>query len=215
MERLRLKFSRGDEVKFISHLDIMRLWERAIRRAGLPLMYSEGFTPHPRLSLAAPLSLGVTSDAELMDAYFGGQMPPQYMQAQIDRQMPAGITIHDIWTVGMEMPSLQSQIRFAEYMVTIEPSDNKTPEAIEQAITTMLAAVDIPWQHVRDTSVRAYNLRSLISDLKLIEHSNERTVIFMRLRCDQGGSGRPEQTTKALGFSKRPLTTHRTALILN
>jgi radical SAM-linked protein len=215
MERLRLKFSRGDEIKFISHLDIMRLWERAMRRANLPLMYSEGFTPHPRLSLAAPLSLGVTSDAELMDAYFGGQVSPQYMQIQIVRQMPAGITIHDIWAVGMEMPSLQAQVRFAEYMVTLKSTEGKSSAYIEQTITNMLAARDIPWQHIRDKSVRTYNLRSLINDISLTEYSNEHTIISMKLRCDPGGSGRPEQIIKALGFSQRPQVIHRTALIFS
>jgi radical SAM-linked protein len=67
MQRLRLKFGRGEDLKFLSHLDLMRLWERALRRAGLPLAYSEGFTPHPQIALAAPLLVGVTSDAELMD----------------------------------------------------------------------------------------------------------------------------------------------------
>jgi len=67
MQRLRIKFSRGEEIKYISHLDLMRCWERALKRADVPLMYSEGFSPHPRISLAAPLALGVTSEAELMD----------------------------------------------------------------------------------------------------------------------------------------------------
>ena len=66
MHRLRLKFSRGEKLKYLSHLDLMRLWERALRRAGLPAAYSEGFSPHPRISLASPLAVGVTSRAELM-----------------------------------------------------------------------------------------------------------------------------------------------------
>ena len=56
-------------LKFISHLDLIRVWQRVFRRAGVALAYSEGFNPHPRLSLAAPLALGVTGEAELMDVY--------------------------------------------------------------------------------------------------------------------------------------------------
>ena len=67
MQRLRIKFRRGAEVKYISHLDIMRLWQRALNRAGIALAYSEGFHPHPKISLAVPLAVGVTSEAELMD----------------------------------------------------------------------------------------------------------------------------------------------------
>ncbi|MBA7542465.1 hypothetical protein ES705_34786 [subsurface metagenome] len=66
MQRLRIRFCRGQEVKFISHLDILRLWQRALHRAGISVAYSEGFSPHPRISLAAPLPIGVTSQAELM-----------------------------------------------------------------------------------------------------------------------------------------------------
>ncbi len=66
MYRLRLRFCRGEEVKFISHLDIMRLWQRAFLRAGIPIAYSEGFSPHPRISLAAPLPLGITSEAVIL-----------------------------------------------------------------------------------------------------------------------------------------------------
>ena len=58
MQRLRIRFRRGLAVKFVSHLDIMRLWQRALIRAGMPLAYSEGFNPRPRLSLAAPLAVG-------------------------------------------------------------------------------------------------------------------------------------------------------------
>ena len=73
MNRLRVKFKRGLEVKLISHLDIIRLWHRALRRAGVELAYSEGFSPHPKISLAAPLALGVTSQAELMDVFITNQ----------------------------------------------------------------------------------------------------------------------------------------------
>ena len=67
MQRLRVTFSRGEELKYLSHLDVMRLWERALRRADLPLAYSQGFSPHAKISIAAPLPLGVTGERELMD----------------------------------------------------------------------------------------------------------------------------------------------------
>ena len=103
MQRLRLKFSRGEELKFLSHLDLMRLWERAIRRAGLPLAYSEGFTPHPQIALAAPLSVGVTSQAELMDVVLSRWVPPQSFTAQIEEQLPRGIELLETWPADHEV----------------------------------------------------------------------------------------------------------------
>lgn len=64
---IRLKFTKGSEVKYISHLDLMRVFQRALRRASIPISYSSGFNPHQEISFAAPLSLGVTSNAEYVD----------------------------------------------------------------------------------------------------------------------------------------------------
>ena len=93
MQRLRIRFCRGEEIKFISHLDIMRLWQRALNRAGMPLAYSEGFNPHPRMSLAAPLALGVTSEAEFMDIVLAEWASPHSFTAAVSRQLPPGIKI--------------------------------------------------------------------------------------------------------------------------
>ena len=88
MQRLRVRFTRGDEIKFISHLDIMRLWERALTRAGIRITYSEGFSPHPRLSLAAPLAVGVTGESELLDIYTADTVSPHWFTDAMNKQLP-------------------------------------------------------------------------------------------------------------------------------
>jgi len=213
MQRLRLKFSRGEELKFLSHLDLMRLWERALRRAGLPLAYSEGFTPHPQIALAAPLSVGVTSQAELMDVVLSRWLPPQSFMAQIGEQLPKGIALLEVWPVGPKTPSLQSQVRFVEYRVEVETEKNV--QEVELALQSLLSAEELPWHHLRDTGARYYDLRSLIDDLWLIDCHDSMCVLGMRLRCDEKGTGRPEQVAKALGFSQHPKSIHRTNLILS
>jgi radical SAM-linked protein len=213
MQRLRLKFSRGEELKFLSHLDLMRLWERALRRAGLPLAYSEGFTPHPQIALAAPLSVGVTSQAELMDVVLSRWLPPQTFTAQIGEQLPDGIELLEVWPVGPKTPSLQSQVRFVEYRVEVETE--KKSQEVELALKSLLSARELPWHHLRDTGARYYDLRALIDDLWLIDCHDSLCALGMRLRCDEKGTGRPEQVAKALGFSQRPKSIHRTNLILS
>jgi radical SAM-linked protein len=213
MQRLRASFSRGAELKFLSHLDLMRLWERAFRRAGFSLAYSEGFTPHARISLAAPLSVGMTSQAELMDIFLSRWMSPHSFISQVKEQLPQGLTILDIWPIGLNEPSLQSQVRSIEYKVEIE-TDREDHE-IESAIKTLLSAQEIPWHHLRDTGARHYDLRPLVADLWLIELQDSRCMLGMELRCSSSGTGRPEQVTKALGFSQHPRSIHRTRLILN
>ena len=212
MQRLRIRFRRGEEVKYISHLDIMRLWQRALRRAEMPLAYSEGFNPHPRISLAVPLALGVTSEAELMDIVLSKWASPHSFTAAAGRQLPLGIEILQVYNIPLTLPSLQSQVRYAEYRVELETEKEK--KDVESAITSLLSAEHLPWQHQRDTGPRHYDLRVLIDDLMLLKYVGDSCVIGMRLRCDNSGSGRPEQVAAALGFERYPRSIHRTKLIL-
>ena len=212
MQRLRIRFRRGQEVKFISHLDIMRLWQRALNRAGISLAYSEGFNPHPRISLAAPLPVGVTSEAELMDIMLTKPASPHFFADAVSQQLPPGIEILQVHPIDLTLPSLQSQVRYAEYRVELEAE--KEQKDLESALTSLLSLKHLPWQHQRDTSLRSYDLRALIDDLWLIDWHNGYCTIGMRLRCDTSGSGRPEQVTTALGFVHYPQSLHRTKLIL-
>ena len=212
MQRLRIRFSRGEEIKFISHLDIMRLWARALTRAGMPLAHSEGFNPHPRISLAVPLALGVTSEAELMDVFCHKWVSPHLFTTAVSRQIPAGMKILQVYAVGLTLPALPAQVRFAEYKVAVE--SEKEPSDIEQALSSLLSLTHLPWQHQRDTGMHHYDLRLLIEHLWLMDYQKPSCTLGMRLRCDSSGSGRPEQVTAALGFDRYPRLMHRTRLIL-
>ncbi len=212
MQRLRVRLSRGQEVKFISHLDIIRLWARALRRAQIPLAYSAGFSPHPRMSLAAPLPVGVTSEAELMDIFVTSLVSPHWFATAVSQQLPLGIGILGVYPVALTMPSLQSQVRYAEYRVEVA-TDQKAQD-IAAAVAVLLSLEHLPWQHQRDNGWRNYDLRALIDTLWLIDWQAAYGTIGMRLRCGSGGSGRPEQVTSALGFSHYPQSIHRTRLIL-
>ncbi len=212
MQRLRIRFCRGAEIKFISHLDIIRLWQRALHRAEIPLAYSEGFNPHPRISLAAPLALGVTSEAELMDIFCTKWVSPHWFTAGVSQQLPPGIEILQVYLINPIQPSLQSQLRYTEYKVEVETE--KEPGDIESGLSSLLSAEHLPWQHQRDTGIRSYDLRALIDNLWFIDSHHPLCTIGMRLRCDNSGSGRPEQITAALGFAHYPQSMHRTKLIL-
>ncbi|MFC1987237.1 TIGR03936 family radical SAM-associated protein [Chloroflexota bacterium] len=212
MQRLRIRLSRGQEIKFISHLDIMRLWERALRRTQISLAYSDGFSPHPRISLAAPLPVGVTSEAELMDVFVTKGVSPHWFTAAVSRQLPPGIEILGVYQMALDAPSLQSQVRYAEYKVEVE--SEKGSEDIKSAVSALLSLEYLPWHHHRDTGLRSYDLRALIDDLWLIDCRHPYCNIGMRLRCDSGGSGRPEQVASAMGFTSYPQAIHRTKLLL-
>jgi len=190
----------------------MRLWHRALQRAGISLAYSQGFNPHPKISLAAPLALGITSEAELMDIYTARWVSPHSFTDAVSRQLPPGIEIIQVYPAALLLPSLQSQLRHAEYQVTVATDHDSND--VESAISHLLSLAQLPWQHQRDTGPRHYDLRTLIADLWLIDWQPGHCTLGMRLRCDSGGSGRPEQVAAALGFGHYPQSIHRTKLML-
>jgi radical SAM-linked protein len=211
VQRLRVTFARGEEVKYITHLDLMRFWERALRRAGIPIAYSEGFSPSPRLALAAPLPVGVTSSGELMDVYLAERVTPHHFVKAASEQIPPSIALLEVREVGLGLPSLQSQVRWAEYEV--EALIDRPGEDLRQAVEELLEARSIPWQHQREREVRRYDLRPLIRDVRIEAMEDGRCVLAMLLRADSQGSGRAEQVVAALGLPA-PTRIHRRRLIL-
>lgn len=212
MQRLRLRFTRGDELKYISHLDMMRLWDRTLRRAGISLAYTEGFSPHPKISLGAPLPVGVTSEAELMDINLRKTVSPHYLVRAVKEQLPRGLDILEVQQIPVTSPSLQSRLRYAEYDVVVE--SGRSEAEMQAEIDSFLRAESVPWQHMRDTGPRHYDLRPLVKDIWLVSHQGLAFTMGMRLRCDPQGTGRPEQVTAALGLTEHPISIHRTKLIL-
>lgn len=212
MQRMRVTFSRGEELKYLSHLDIMRLWERALRRAGISIAYSQGFSPHPKISMAAPLPLGVTGEGELVDLFIQHRISPYALPKTLGNQLPKGISILSVSQVPPEAPALQTQLRRAEYRVDIET--DKTADEIKPAIDSFLALKELPWQHKRDTEMRSYDLRSLVERVWFIEMRGTLCVLGMCLRADNSASGRTEQVTLALGFNGQPKSICRTRLFL-
>lgn len=211
LQRLRITFSRGDAAKYCSHLDLMRLWERAIRRAGLPVAYSEGFTPHPRIALAAPLPVGITSTGELMEIFLRKRVTPRFFLQHIEPQLPEGLAISRVEEAAIGLPSLQSVMRQAEYRVDVECLIDQ-PE-LESRIQALLEKDHIPVERHRPGASKSLDLRALVDRLWVEQVKAGACVLGMALRTDSQGSGRPEEVVTVLGLGQ-PLRMERIRLVL-
>ncbi len=164
MQRLRLTFTRGEEAKYVSHLDLARLWERAVRRARLPLAYSAGFTPHPRLSFAAPLAVGLTSDGELLELYLTEPSPPAEVQARLGAQLPPGLALLSV-VEEADAPSLQSRVRAALYLARFRTA---IPD-LAARVAAFLARERVPYERKRERKGKTLDLRPYVEQLAVIE----------------------------------------------
>lgn len=211
-QRLRITFARGEEIKYISHLDIMRMWERILRRAQVPLAYSHGFNPQPRMALAAPLPVGVLGDGELMDVFLDQHMSPRDFLDKVQPRLPAGVQIRQVEEVPIGEPSLQSRVRFADYEVKVKAT--ATVEQIETRIRQLLEATEVIRERRRDNRVRRYDLRPLINSLGLKAWNSEQ-CLQMRLRNDPSGAGRPEEVVVALDLDMTVQHIRRIRLVID
>jgi len=203
--RLRIFFHKNEAMRFTGHLDLHKTWERIFRRAGLPLAYSQGFHPQPRLNLACALALGFTSQGEVLDAWLEASLLLENVQAELAKSAPPGITIDKIDEMDLKVPALQTQVYSSEYEITFL---TPVPE-LDQKLDEILAAKSLPRQR-RD---RSYDLKPLIEDLQRLPDTEEGFGrILTRLAAREGATGRPEELIDALGLIPSQARVHRTRL---
>jgi radical SAM-linked protein len=209
VQRLRVTFARGDLLRYITHLDLMRTWERALKRAALPVAYSEGFTRHPQIALAAPLPVGATGEGELMDVFLEEAIAPAAFAERLAVQTPPGLEVREVVEVPLTWPSLQSLVR--EWSWRAELPAETDVAALRAAVAEFLARDTFPWEQRREKEVKRYDLRALVLSLE-VEERDAGPALRARLKAEAGG--RPEQLAAALGFDSHEVRIHRLALVL-
>lgn len=122
MERVLFRFTKGEPLRFVGHLDLMRVLERAMRRSRFPIAYSQGFNPRPRMAFASALTLGATSEWELCQLDLAGDLDEAVVRRAFDElqnQLPAGMVIVEVWPIPNEKKNPYIQVRAAGFALTI------------------------------------------------------------------------------------------------
>jgi len=210
-QRFRITFRKGADVRLISHLDLARAWERALRRADVALAYSHGFSPHPRMFFASALPVGTTGRAEMLDIVVERPIGLSDLTARLRGQMPAGLEVTGLAEVPLTLPSLPAQVVAAEYEVLVGCTD--APAALQERLEGLLATGSLPRRLERDGKPREYDLRPLIQRLWLIGRRHDDCLIGMRLQADAQGTGRPGEVMAALGLHADVRAIARTQLL--
>lgn len=199
MTKLRLKISKENEVRYISHLDFSRAIERSIRRAGLPAAYSEGFNPHMKLAFASALAVGITSTAEYLDVELSADIAPDEFISRLEQQLPAGIKIGAAQNVPPGMKSLMSTVNLATYDVIVPLPDPADLAAAEQSIDRFNGVDIISYIRKLPKGDREINLKQFMADRVLISPVGKQTVVLLvSIRITPTGSVKPAEVLDAL-----------------
>ncbi len=204
--RIRIFFSKTAAMQFTGHLDLHRTWERTFRRARLPLAYSQGFNPHPRLNLAAALPLGFTSEGEILDAWLSEDLPVDEITARLEPALPPGLQLNRIEVIEGKVPTLQTQVQSSEYEVTLVDA---CPD-LAARLQTLLAAPSLP----RERRGKPYDLRPLVEALEILPEDDRGQARFLvRLAARESATGRPEEVLEVLDIRPEQARVHRKRLL--
>lgn len=200
--RIRITFSKKGALRYTGHLDLHKLWERAARRAELPLAYSQGFHPQPKMSLAAALPLGFSSTCEVLDMRLERDIDLDGLPAKLNATLPPGIRVTSIEQVDERAPALQAQVVEAEYQVELR--EQVDPSELKRRIESALGSESI----LRERRGKKYDLRPLIKSIEVLNDT-----IAMLLAAREGATGRPEEVLDVLRIAFEETRIERTRLI--
>jgi len=210
--RIRITFAKQGALRYTGQIDLHKLWERAARRAQLPLAYSKGFHPQPKINIAAALPLGFSSRCEVMDMKLEREIPLEGLREKLQGTLPTGIQVLNLETADERAPALQTQVAAAEYEVTLTESIDRSE--LKRKVDSVLESESI----IRERRGKKYDLRPLIEALTFssLPMGEEQGVkVIMRLAAREGATGRPEEVLAVLDIPFEETRIERTRLIFH
>jgi radical SAM-linked protein len=205
MQRWRITYSKLPEIMYTSNLDLHKIWERSLRRANLPVAYSQGFHPQPKMQQASPLPLGMTSSVEMIDVWLNQDTTSDDIDCALQPALPAGMQISMVEQVALELPALQTQIFASEYVIKF--IDEVSPDELEQRLDALLHRDQI----MRERRGKVYDLRQLILKAQFAHEPSLQLNLW--LMAMEGKTGRADEVLSALGIDPYSTLIHRQALL--
>lgn len=193
--RVRVRFAKRGRLRFLSHRDVARAFERAVRRAGVPVSYSHGFSPHPRLSWVGAAPTGAASEAEYVEIGLTEEMAGGELAAALDAALPAGLDIIDVVPVAQGGGSLADRIDASSWRVELPGAQ---PVELVAAVRLLLAAKAVTVEREGKNGPRPVNVRAALVTVRVGSGSPECAILEMVVR-QATPAVRPDDVLGALG----------------
>ncbi len=189
----RLLFEKKGSAIWISHLDLMRLFQRAFKRAGLPLTHTQGFNPRPSVSIALPLSVGVESSCELLDFdLYGEKIPNEEILTRLNAALVEGVKVLDVYDDGLKIKHLA----LLDCVVTLE-YDGGIPETAREEIKALFSREEVTVEKKSKNGIKEENILPMIRRLA-VSRIDGNTLALQALICCQNPTLNPMQLSAAI-----------------
>ena len=204
--RVRMTYAKLGNLRFIGHLDLQRLFERALRRTNLPLRYTQGFSPHMRINLASALPLGFIGEAEQMDFWLDQVVDMEEISKRLSKSLPAELILKNLQVIDNQLPSLQASLLSSEFEIVLPPELD--PEKLQDQMNALLAQDFLPVQRRKKT----VDLKSFILTWQL-DYQAAKTLLLISMKATPLENGRPDELLVLLGIDPADCVITRTKLI--
>ena len=208
--RVRVRYGKEGKLRWLSHRDVARIWERAFRRLELPLAYTQGFSPRPKVSFGLALPTGAESRAEYLDIELDGELDVVTLPARLASVIPAGMSVSAAAVVDDRADSLQHEVTSCAWEIDVRPNRaGPLPEAVRQVLTADSLVV----KRERKGSVVTDDIRPAILDLRVElgagANDTSGAVLYAELATQPRGL-RPNELLAALGVEVEDASVRRT-----
>jgi radical SAM-linked protein len=163
VQRIRLRYTKRGRLRFTSHRDFQRAFERALRRAGVPMAYSAGFTPHPKVSYANAAPTGVGSEAEYLEIALAEQRDPEKLRLLLDESLPAGLDVTE--AVEARTSGLVERLEASVWQLRL---DGVEPADAQRAVAAFLAAESVEVQRSTKNGIRTFDCRAAVTRFEVL-----------------------------------------------
>ena len=193
MNTIRFKFERSQKLRFISHLDQQRLFQRAFRRAVIPMAHSNGFNPHPRLSFALAMSVGLTSEAEYGEVILTEAMDLKDFVKRLNKALPDGLKVLEAWEERGKAPSLSAALRRSLFQIKVDVIEGISENDLKECLKAYLDREEVMLnKRNKKGKLVAKNIRPFIEDIDVVAFEKDQAVLKMSLLYIEQQSVKPE-----------------------
>ena len=209
MAEFRMGFMKTGNLKYLSHLELIRALERAARRSRLPMEHSEGYHPHPKLSFGPALALGIASTSEYFDVGLGREMEPASIQNSLNQVLPESLRITAAGRLNEPVIPLNALINRAAYRIELTMVPQSLP-GVKADLAAIISKQELVVSRNTKTGQKMVNIRPLLHNLTMVETSEDpgdraHVLFVFDISGEIGNNGnlRPDEIT---GLIKQPLT---------
>jgi len=208
ISKIRIRFSKEDEARFISHREVNNTLVRALRRAKLPVAFTQGFTPHPKISFSQPTSVGIESCAEFVDIELHTEIDPNQLMNRLNDTLPKNLRILESREIPRDTPHPSNQIIQSIYRVSVPKTLAGNSEELQAKIQKFMDHHEIWFERQKyGKKSEKINIKPLVEEIRIVDEvptpgpskgGEDMLVLEMKLKDSNTGKGRPDEVLQML-----------------